>query len=83
MEIQKDLPIPAYYKLCDNIEKRINKIQYLNGGYKPLSNKKIEELNKLRNKLIEIKQILEMDNLGKINEDIEKLREVVLERMEK
>jgi len=90
MDIPKDLPIPVYYKLCDNIEKRINDLQYRRSNINvvndkiieiPVDKKVFDECNKLRIKLTEIKQLLELDNSDKIREDIEKLHKVVLDRI--
>lgn len=88
--VRTDLPIPAYYKLCDHIEKRINDLQTRESSFSvidnkineiPISKKTLNECNKLRIKLCEIKQLLEMDNLEKINKDIERLHDAVKYRL--
>lgn len=90
MEIKDDLPLPAYYKLCDHIEKRINTLQVRGCNVNmindriveiPISKKTFDKCNQLRIKLCEIKQILEQDNLEKIDGDIDKLLEVVKKRV--
>ena len=90
MDIPKDLPLTAYYKLCDRIEKRINDLQFRGSNVDvvndkiieiPVDKKVFDECNELRIKLTEIKQLLEKDNSDKIREDIELLRKVILSRI--
>lgn len=76
MEIKEDLPIPAYYSLCDDLEDRINRLQYLEQVLD------IDESDKLRNELVNIKKILEKDSKEKIKKDIERLHKVVIKRID-
>jgi len=91
MEIRDDLPIPAYYELCDDILRRIDRIQFLeihceevpntDGLIKRVENRIMKECNNLRKEIEEIKRKLGDDSLTKIREDINKLHEVVLQRL--
>lgn len=90
MEIRTDLPMPAYYKICDNLEKRINDFQFRGSRVNvvddkiieiPITKKTLDECNELRIKLSEVKQLLELDNAHKIGEDIERLLRVVKSRL--
>ena len=75
MEVKNDLPLPAYYSMCDDLIDRINKLQYLR--HNPVE----DNFDELRNKIEKIKKILVEDNKERINEDIEKLLEVVKKRV--
>lgn len=81
MEIRTDLPIPAYYKLCDHIEKRINKIQFLSTHI--FTKEDYKDCDDLRRELEKVKIKLGEDTREKIREDIKRLYEVVSERISK
>ncbi len=74
MEIRDDLPLPAYYKLCDNIEKRINNYQFFAKGDE-------YDCSQLREMLIDVKKTLGLDTREKIKDDIERLHNVVKKRI--
>ena len=75
MEIPNDLPLPAYYKLCDKIEKRINNIQFLSTTI--FTKEDYRECDELRHELVKVKIKLGEDTREKIREDIKRLYEVV------
>ena len=74
MEIRNDLPLPAYYKLCDNIEKRIVHYQFFAKGNE-------YDCSELREMLFDVKRTLGLDTREKIKEDIERLHAVVKKRI--
>jgi hypothetical protein len=78
MELHDNLPLPAYYSLCDEIEKRINYLEFL-------SKKKIssDEASSLRTRLESTRRkiyILEQNNdtSEKIIRDLETIEKKIV-----
>lgn len=77
MEIQPNLPLPAYYALCDKIEDRINHFEF-NCEHRISS----DEALILRKELILVRTLIwnlekRKDNCKRIMDDLEKIKEIL------
>lgn len=77
MRIIPNLPLPAYYELCDQVESRINFLSFLSEN--KISN---DEASLLRTRLEAVRYKIysfekENDTMEKIMKDLEKIEEVI------